>query len=288
MRSQILHLLSRRERIYILPTSMGVYFNGLIFLMFLLSIGYSNNLLLIFTLLLFGLNLLWLVQTHFYLHQFRLGRLNLEDHHAGSLSSYQVQWLKSPKGPLELKLELLTDNGNVTLADGGFIWPARGVWSWQRLKMSTDRPYGLYRAFRFVSVQGTAHAYPALMHGSSLGILDGLGQDGQLASGQKGPHDFLGLGAYKGHEMRKISWKHYARLGELLIKEGESLQVPMARLKWDPRMERKEEALSELATQMVLCFRASLPFTFEIDGRLKGPAVTARQLADCLKDLSIC
>ena len=111
----ILRQIKKKSRIYIIPTRMGGYLNGLIFLMFLLSVGYNNNLLLIFTLFLFGLNLIWLIQSHFHMHKLKLDAVHLEDGHALESVSVRVCWKNSPLPPLlwELSLE---DEG-----DGSFL-----------------------------------------------------------------------------------------------------------------------------------------------------------------------
>lgn len=88
--------LRKRTRVYILPTRMGGYLNGLIFLMILLSIGYSNNLLLIFTLVLFSFNLIWIIQTHFNLNQLRLARMKIADGYADSKTQLTLSWKKLP------------------------------------------------------------------------------------------------------------------------------------------------------------------------------------------------
>ena len=72
MKQWIINQSKKKARIYIMPTRMGGYLNGLIFLMFLLSVGYSNNLLLIFTLFLFGLNLICCIHTHYHLNALKI------------------------------------------------------------------------------------------------------------------------------------------------------------------------------------------------------------------------
>src|SRR5215212_6754965 len=97
----------KQERIYILPTRMGGYLNGLIFLMFLLSVGYNNNLLLIFTLFLFGLNLIWVIQTHFHLHALKIETLIIDEGHAGEALHVKALWKKAPEVPHQWRMALL-------------------------------------------------------------------------------------------------------------------------------------------------------------------------------------
>jgi uncharacterized protein (DUF58 family) len=290
--------MKKRGQIYIFPTKMGGYFNGLIFLMFLLSIGYSNNLLLIFTLFLFGLNLLWVIQTHFHLQQLKFDRISVSDGHAGDPVLFKIQWKKSPKGPYEWHLRLETDRGPLMMRNhvqdqnqcaGELVWNERGVYEWQYLAIASERPFGLYKAWRYVRIEGRSHSYPALSKALLTTPLTDLGLEGERETGAKGVGDFLDLLPYPGGEARKISWKHYAQTGNLLIKEGEEQRAPMARFRWiDMGSQEKEEALSRLATQMVLCQRQSVPFVFEIEGVNHGPSFTPRHLTFCLEELTLC
>ncbi|HXH73615.1 MAG TPA: DUF58 domain-containing protein [Bacteriovoracaceae bacterium] len=290
--------MKKRGRIYILPTRMGGYFNALIFLMFLLSVGYSNNLLLIFTLFLFGLNLLWVIQTHFHLQHLKLEMIQIQDGHANEAIPFTIVWKHVPEGPMKWQIKLDTDKGEMHLKDlvqsrhetqGDLKCNQRGLLKWNYLFIATEKPFGLYRAWRHLKLDGISHIYPPMSQAGFNTPLKGLGLEGETASGDKGTGDFRDLLPYHGNEARLISWKHYARTGELLVKEGEEHKAPFAELKWDPdESPDTEESLSSLATQMVICHREAIPFTFEIFGKKRGPSVTARHLALCLQDLSQC
>jgi uncharacterized protein (DUF58 family) len=285
-------------KVYIRPTRMGGYLNGLIFLMFLLAVGYSNNLLLIFTLILFGMNLLWVIQTHFHLKQFQIDRLEIEDGHVGEPVGFIALWKFLPNGPKKISLKLECDKATTKLrvldqndheTKGEAVWHQRGVLNWKYLLISSDRPFGLYRTFRYLKVQGVTHVYPAISAGYLTAPLKGAGLEGDVMTHLNGSGDFKDLFPYSGHESRKISWKHYARTSELFIKEGEDLKSPLAEFEWKPvEGMDKEKSLSDLATQMVFCYRGSIPFTFELAGAKRGPCTSIRDLRLCLRDLSLC
>lgn len=127
-----------------MPTKMGGYLNALIFLMFLLSIGYGNNLLLIFTTFLFAFDLLWLIQTHFHLYRLKLDQLNIHSGHANSGLEVNVIWDKIPTGPWNWEIDLESDRGDFTLSSShhhgpkseGEISPtSRGLYHWKHIKI---------------------------------------------------------------------------------------------------------------------------------------------------------
>lgn len=292
-------LFLRKRRVYVLPTKMGGYLNGLIFLMFLLSVGYSNNLLLIFTLFLFGFNLIWLVQTHYHLKALVPAQVMLEDGHVGEGLRLMIRWQQRPPGPRDCELQLQTEGFRLKAShlsqeldstQGYISLPHRGLWRWHTLKIETDRPFGLYRAWIYWPLDLATFAWPQLQKiAANLPLQAGL-LEGEVPTDKRGPGDMKGLLPYSNEEARQISWKHYARTGQLLVREGEEVRTPNAHFKWDEMNsgEAKEERLSQLATALVYCHRQDIPFSLQFAGRSRGPANSRSHLIQCLKDLSLC
>jgi hypothetical protein len=292
MKNWIRQQFRKKSRVYIFPTRMGGYLNGLILLMFLLSIGYSNNLLLIFTIFLFAFNLLWLIQTHFHLHRLRPDQVAIFPGHAGSAINVNIFWKAAPKGPWNWQIDLESDHGDYSYhgikddkhkSEGEITPDRRGVYQWQYLKVKTVNPYGLYQVWIYFPLKMHSLVYPTLLKSVDLN-LSGKDFEGELLQDKKGVDDFRGLGKYRDDESRKISWKHYARSGQLFIKEGEEKQAPMLELELKPptESESKELYLSYLTTQIVECHRRDIPFSMRVNGSASS------LIQDCLKELTIC
>ncbi len=292
MKNWIKKQFRKKSRIYIMPTKMGGYLNGLIFLMFLLAIGYSNNLLLIFTTFLFAFNLLWLIQTHFHLYRLKLDQVVISPGHALQAIQVNILWKTAPQRPWNWQIQLEGEQGNFSFQSlndsptnsvGEIVPQSRGVHHWTYLEVKTSNPFGLYQTWVYFPLGLQSLVYPTLLKSIDL-TLSGKASLGELTSDKKGDDDFLGLGTYNNEESRKISWKHYARSGELLIKEGQELKTPTLDLELAPPNSGslKEEYLSYLATQLVECHKRDIPFS------LKANGLSSSQLAECLKALTIC
>jgi hypothetical protein len=292
MKNWIRKQFRRKSRVYIFPTRMGGYLNGLIFLMFLLAIGYSNNLLLIFTIFLFGFNLLWLIQTHFHLYRLRLEEVTISAGHASTSVNVNIFWKAIPKGPWNWQIQLESDHGDFLLngitdsegkSEGDIIPEKRGLYQWRHLKIKTSNPFGLYQVWIYFPLSHTSLVYPSLLSSVDL-ALSGKDFEGEILQDKKGADDFRGLSHYTNDESRKISWKHYARTGLLFIKEGEEKKAPILELdlKIPSQHELKEQYLSYMATQMVECNKREIPFSLRVNG------VASAQLQDCLKVLTLC
>jgi uncharacterized protein (DUF58 family) len=294
----VLNQFKKRSRIYIFPTRMGGYLNGLIFLMFLLAVGYNNNLLLIFTLFLFGFNLIWLIQTHFHLNHLKLENILIENGHAGEPIFTSINWKKVPEGPLEWEISFEKREGtsyrvhfpvNSSLkTEGSIILPKRGVWKFHHIRIKTQKPFGLYQVWIYFKVDLTSYAYPEKLKEVPAFEKDHSFLEGENQSLHKGSHDVWNLSPYQGDESRKISWKHYARSGELVIKEGQELTKSLTHFKLLTTSKNKEWILSKIATQMIYCHRTDIAFTLETPQKKFGPGSSAKYLSDCLKELSQC
>jgi uncharacterized protein (DUF58 family) len=269
-------LFNKNNRIYIFPTKMGGYLIGLLFLMFLLSVGYGNNLLLIFTLFLFGFNLLWLIQTNFHLKKLNLSHIEFPDGHEGEEALVRIKWRNLPEGLAEWNLQVENDTDmqaiqsieNSNFQSIGLVrLSKRGRVQWSFLKVSTTRPYGLYRAWIYLKLDQVSFVYPKLKyHEGGLQLLN-HSHEGESPNDKKGPNDIRNLAPYQGEEFRRISWKHYARSGEILIKEGEDHHSPLwiENLELQKHIKNKESYLSDVATNLVYCYRNQIQFVATSD-----------------------
>jgi uncharacterized protein (DUF58 family) len=288
----------RRSRVYIFPTKMGGYLIGLIFLMFLLSIGYSNNLLLIFTLFLFAFNVLWLIQSHFHLHKLKLSHVQLISGHAGDPLEMRVAWEKTPPGPWGWQMALETStrsfsaevlNNSEEYSSAEMKLPKRGVYQWKYLGVKSTHPFGLYQVWIYYPLDFSTVVFPPLLPSATISP-EGLDSDGEIVQDRKGQDDFRGLAPYQEDESRKISWKHYARSGDLVIREGEEKRAAVVEidLKIPTTGELKEQYLSRVATQLVECYRREIPFTLKTNSHYRTPSAQLNHLQECLKVLALC
>lgn len=296
MKLWLLQQLKKRKRVYVMPTKMGGYLLGLIFLLFLLSIGYSNNLLLIFTLVLFALNLIWVLQTHFHLNQLKFLQVKIQNGHVEAPVKIKVRWNNAFKlGHCACEIQTAKETFSVQSlqnfeqhSDGEVVLPYRGQFDWKYLKVSTDWPFGLYQVWIYYPLSETSLAYPALLKNQSLDSLEALEAEGESPSPLHGPEGFQDLGPYQNDESRRISWKHYARSGEVLIKLGESTRQDLLRVTLNlPTNEKlKEQYLSEVATMLSEAHDRQIPFIL-LGRKQYGPGHHPGLLQDCLKELAL-
>jgi uncharacterized protein (DUF58 family) len=295
----LLSFFKTKAGIYIFPTKLGGYLNGLIFLLFLLSVGYGNNLLLLLTLFLFGLNLLWVIQSYFHSRHLEVERLVIEDSHQASQTNFDIFWVTPLLNKENFILRLFCDEGYLDLfqvetneykTSGILEFTKRGQWRWRSILISSERPFGFYRTYRMIPLDGKSFVYPPLIKGEFHFPLFPLGDGLDFVDPHSSGHDEIkDFRPYEGEEARRINWKLYAKTAEIFIKEGEDYKGEHAYFKWDlTQTPNKEYGLSHMATNMVYCYKKGIPFIFEMDGKKRGPALSKFHLVDCLRDLSLC
>jgi uncharacterized protein (DUF58 family) len=212
----------RRQRIYILPTRLGIAYGAMLFAMLLGGMNYNNNL---------GLGLTFLLVS--------LGLVTM--HHAhGTLAGVQLRLLEAVPGFVgsDVRFRLLLEHssnvarpaleigrtkagpGNVTLdlpalgaSEATLILPAqhRGRVELERFVVSTSHPFGLFRAWAVVHPSYSAIAWPKPAERGMTPPRTATDTGGAQA-GAIGEEDFAGLRPFQaGDSLRRVAWKAYAR-----------------------------------------------------------------------------
>ena len=220
-----------RRRIYVLPTSFGLFYGVALMTMLLGALNYNNNPALLLGLLLGGAGLASLVGAQMQLSDLQLVAADAEPVAAGS--------------PLELRLHARADPGRTRRGlrvddDGLFdaepavlnldkgageaqlLLPTerRGWFDVPKLRLSTTRPLGLARAWAYVWPETPLLVYPAPEpHGPPLPGGRGEGAQARLHPAGDDVHH---LRAYRaGDAPRAIAWKSSARRDALMVREFE-------------------------------------------------------------------
>jgi len=219
-----------RRRLYILPTRAGVGFTVLLFGMLLAGLNYANSLALFCTFLLAGLVLVAMYLCHANLLGATIVGARVEPAFAGE----------------DGQLELVIDTGAAArfeycIAAHGAAGEARstparagaaghmtvtlplpgthrGVHAVDRIRLSTEWPFGLFRAWTWLHLPLQRIVYPAARGERPLPQARG---DKRRATGdgqETGDDEWRGLRDYRdGDSPRRIAWKAYARGAPLLV-----------------------------------------------------------------------
>lgn len=253
-----------RRRIYILPTRQGVVYGTLLVAMLLGSMNYSSSLGFILTFFLASLGFVAMHHTH----------RNLEGLEVGVGSIMPVFAGNDALIPLLARNRAAVVRGGIALDDGSStqgisdIRPnetaimnlqlpteKRGWFRPRRFGIHTTYPFGLFRAWAWLSPDIAVLVYPA--PAGSPGALPppAATESGESELHGAGQDDFSGLRNYAaGDAPRHVAWRASARTdGELLVKDFRDGGVASRHFDWEMTQGEKdtEARLSRLCRWIV-------------------------------------
>lgn len=227
-----------RRRIYVLPTSFGLFFGALVAVMALGALNFNNNPALLLALVLAGAAQSSLIAAHMQLSGLRVQSVGAEPVAAGQPLLLRVG-LAADDARLRQGLQLAGGDAhaNVHLHEGAAIaelaiaTERRGLLPVPRLELSTVQPLGLARAWSHAWPQQELLVYPAPeAHAAPLPPL--AGERGRPRVERAGD-DVHHLRAYHaGDAPRSIAWKASARRDSLLVREFEQATAAEVSLEW--------------------------------------------------------
>ncbi|HEX9207360.1 MAG TPA: DUF58 domain-containing protein [Steroidobacteraceae bacterium] len=237
----------RRNRIYILPTRLGLAYAAMLFAMLLGGMNYNNNLGLALTFLLASLGLVAMHHCHGTLAGLRLRLVAAEPAFVGNLLRFR--WLLENDAAVPrpaLLLEVQSAPGGETrvtstevaaqgTAEATVELPAlrRGRVPLPRLVIATSHPLGLFRAWAVLHPTHSAIAWPRPAGHDRAPPVTATDTGGAQAK-SSGDEDFAGLRPFQqGDSLRRVAWKAYARGQGLHTKQYAGTDVVSHVFDWD-------------------------------------------------------
>ncbi len=228
-----------RRRIYVLPTSFGLFIAGIIAVLLLGALNYNNNPAIFLSFMIAAAAHNSLIHGHLLLSGLTIKTLHAEPVHAGQ--SLQLRMRFEAKGARDRQgLELVCGNVEEKFdllareqIEISLLVPAtqRGWMQTGRMRISTVRPLGLARAWSWLRPNTALLVYPALeKQAPSLPEAQGEGSQARMHSQGEHLHQ---LREYRHGDARKqIAWKASARSEHLLVREYETQTAKEVQLDW--------------------------------------------------------
>jgi uncharacterized protein (DUF58 family) len=226
--TDLLPVTLQRRRLYILPTRTGLAYGVLLLMMLIAGLNYANSLALLMTFLLAGLALVAMHSCHRNLLGLGVITLSSQDSFAGERAALQLRLTNStaqPRVGIELDAEGAASVMCTAPASGEAVvtlhlaTPLRGRMPAGRLRIMTNWPFGLFRAWTWLHVAHEIIVYPRPAGHRPLPLAAGL--RGGIAPQKSAEADeWATLRAFRdGDSPRQVAWKAYARGAPLLVKE---------------------------------------------------------------------
>lgn len=287
-----------RRRIYILPTRGGLYFGLLVFVMLMGAMNYSNSLAFSLTFLLAGIGLVCMHHTHRNLVNISINSTRQTPVFAGDNAMFQIT-LSNPSATHRYALYVDSKNAaNEHAVDVAAHSPAkthvpvparkRGLLTVPRLRIHTQFPMGLFRAWSWVQLDATCLVYPRPNGHFTLPPTTAGEQYGK-AEMHAGREDFAGMRKYeRGDPPRLIHWKAYPRSGQLMIKQFADPRESELWLEAASTGQRDTESqLAQLTRWVLEADRLALNYGLRLPELEVSPGTGAAQRQRCLRELAL-
>jgi uncharacterized protein (DUF58 family) len=264
------------KTIYVLPSSLGWYFIVVAILNFVMGINYQNNLILIMSYLMFVVIVIAILMGYSNVRGLTVTFKNVFSSFAAQTPSAQFI-LQSTHACQSISLiyqditqtycHLDEINNTAVTATLNLPYEQRGRYAFQRIKIASNYPFGLVTVWSYVLPQATVFVYPSLekVHSDAhVSSLDEQADNGKVK--KLGSEEFEHLVIHQPEMgLNRVSWKHYAKTQQLLVKEFVDFKTANALFDFNLMTGGTEQRLSQLcflvceATEQNSSFMLKLP-----------------------------
>jgi len=304
-----------RRRVYILPTTPGVVFGGIILLLLIGSINYDLQLGYVLTFLVASMAIVGMHTTHANLAQIVLRGVRVEPVFAGDVAVFEVTaanptvldrfalrfafidpaippptftWRRRRPPPSLTVSTELPARGDRSIGVP-LVAPRRGRLAAPRIVIETRFPFGLWRAWAYLTPALTAIVYPAPEIDAPPLPLTGNGGGEGVGLASSGD-EFAGVRPYSpGDPQKMIAWRLAARSDELSVKQFEAQGGGDLLLDFDslPRHLDVEQRLSRLTRWVLDADAAHALYALKLPGAMVFPGSGAQHRERCLSALAL-
>lgn len=271
-----------QSRIFILPSSVGLAFTGLLILLLLVAINYQNNMVFALVFLLASTFFVTILHTFANLSGLSVTVLGSQPAFVGETVRFDVKVARTRSAPnYDIILSFPeSDTVNISLIEQSemtvHLWlPARqrGLLRPPRLLLKTYYPLGLLRCWTWLALDIEALVYPKPIEASWRSEADVDGEEGEqhLVHGA-GSDDFYAFRNYQsGDPLKHVSWKTYAKGQELMTKQFQPYQDQQVWLNWDEFSGGTEQRLSAICFWVLRMARTGSDYGLRLPTKVLEP-----------------
>ncbi|WP_172971579.1 DUF58 domain-containing protein [Pseudoalteromonas sp. A25] len=285
----------KHNTIYVLPSTMGTGFIGVSILNFLLGINYQNNLLLAVAYLMVMLLIIALLYGYLNVSGSGVKLISVNSAHCNTPPSITFE-LHTNRQLLDLTVEnnAFVKPLHIARIDKAALFTAplrlkRGKYHVGQLKFTSHFPFGLVTVWSYLYSDKPIFAYPDPIE-TNQALYTFVNSNEPENTQQTAPasDEFKQLVGYQpGMNIHRISWKHYAKSQQLVIKEyeGEHASVTV-KFDFEQLQGTVEERLSMLCYLVLKAEASDTKYGFKLGVLDIDPASGEHHKIRCLEALS--
>lgn len=292
-----LNLTNRLNKVFILPNNLGFYYIGLWATSFLLSVGYSSNLLLLMAIIELTLFFWWMVTAHADTKQLLVKKIIFQECFAEQKAPLFIYWNDDVISKNINKVTFITEDGITyntfnELNSYQFVCGKRGLLKIKKICLELQTGFWLFKTWKYLPFSIDIVIYPTPI-APAQNILQNIEKKSQ-ASTFKSTSVFseeldLQKDVNQTTKPNRINWKRYASHGKLIERYGEVGYEKEE--SFDLDSVSTEIELSNLTYSLLQSFNLKMPWTIKYKNEILGPFNTSgnnkEELNQCLKLLAL-
>ncbi|MCB9482218.1 MAG: DUF58 domain-containing protein [Desulfobacteraceae bacterium] len=292
-------LVIKKNQIYILPTPPGFIFLLVIFVIFAGSFNENNNMGLLFSFFLFFVFLISIRETRNSILGLKIISIKIENSFALSKAKiiFHLSAEKNEKKLFEIScsdkmIKFKSINKNLSVKQEMEIDSIkRGVYNSPVFTLSSDYPYGIFKAWTYIRSNEKQIIYPAPSKNAiPVHELKSIMEEkGIIKDSNKNEDEFKGLKEYeKGDSIKRISWKSYSKGLGLFTKDfGDQTGLDELIIYFDEiKINNIEKKLSLICKTILELESMGLKYGFETDKMNISPGTGKEHQKKCLEILA--
>jgi uncharacterized protein (DUF58 family) len=285
----------KHDTIYVSPSKSGLGFLGIAVLNFILGINYQNNLILAVSYLMFVLLLMCLIYAFSNFNGLEIEVAAIKDDFEDKRPSVTFK-IENQKQRYDIQIEhietkeksILKRIKNNEFLDV-FLPVKRGKHTLGRFKIITHYPFGLVTIWSYLISEKHVYAYPTQIETELPKDSFIISEKGEKALDDHAlAEDFNELKSYReGMSIHRISWRHFAKNKELLVKDYQSPDKSASYgFDFDKVSGTKEDKLSQLSFLIVQAEIEQQSYALKLPNRLITLSQGNSHKKQCLEALS--
>ncbi|MDC1175416.1 DUF58 domain-containing protein, partial [Bacteriovoracaceae bacterium] len=228
---KVREFLDRRERIFIIPTSYGLYYLSIIFILFLISLSYGHSLAFSTTFIFVSIILVSAYYTNYNLSGLTVSKV-IQKYESSDLKFKTYIQIKNDANKVRFDIEgkvlNLSSLKSTTIGQRDtdsiyidFSQLKPGLYHLDKVRINTSFPFGLFRSWKNFKTDAEIIVLPSISNSVAMinTFTNSLNSKKEEVK-REGVDDFEGHSAYRfGDSWKNIDWKAYSRQHGLVKKE---------------------------------------------------------------------
>ena len=282
--------------IYVLPSTLGVYFTIVALLNFVMGINYQNNLILfmaylMFVIIIFALllgysnakgltvsfkyaiesyapqppQLVWQIKVNDICQSITLSYPNNFEH------TCYIESVKTDAIQCQLSLPYLK----------------RGRYSLKPIKIASNYPFGLVSVWSYIQPSHAVYVYPSIIKTLNQQLSQMTANDDEGAEKHQGDDEFESLITHLPEMgLQRISWKHYAKTQQLLVKQFSDFKSAETQFDFNLMTGDTEQRLGQLCYLVCQAFESDINYSLKLPNKVIENGSGKFHQQRCLQALS--